>query len=370
MFSQANPVCVRRPSAPKVTLTTELWVRLDQLSRSSAAEYRLVERARIVLRAATGEASHAIAKALGLDIKTVRLWRRRFARWPKLATLNDQRRSGRPPRIPLHVRCEVVKLACDRPKEQVFRDVWSRGALVDALWRETGWRLSKSEIGRIVEEAELRPHRIRLWLHSPDPEFRARVRRVCGLYVSPPPGATVLCIDEKTCIQALERLRRLGPPLPGREGRKEFEYIRHGTRCLLAAFDVRTGKVFGQVRKRRTAKDLAAFMEAVARRYPTGDVYVVWDNLNTHCGDAWRRFSERHGGRFHFVYTPKHASWVNQVEVWFSILHRRILKYGDFPTSDNMVGKILGFVSHWNRVEAHPFRWTFRGRFTQHRAAA
>ena len=361
---------MRRAAAPKISLPTELWEQLDRISRSSSAEYRLVERARIVLRAATGEASHSIARSLGVDIKTVRLWRRRFARRPKMATLDDAPRSGRPPRIPLYVRCELVKIACDRPEESRFRDVWSRGSLADRLWQETGFRLSRSEVGRIVEEAELRPHRIRLWLHSPDPEFRPRVRRCCHLYHSPPPGSTVLCIDEKTCIQALERLRRLGPPRPGREGRKEFEYIRHGTRCLLAAFDVRTGKVFGQVRKRRTAKDLAAFMDAVARRYPTGDVYVIWDNLNTHCGEAWERFNERHGGRFHFVYTPKHASWVNQVEIWFSILQRRILKYGDFPTAEDMVSKVTGFISHWNRVEAHPFRWTFRGRFTQHRAAA
>src|SRR5262249_19067748 len=156
----------------------------------------------------------------------------------------------------------------------------------------------------------------------PDPHFRARAREVCGIYLAPPPGAVVLCIDEKTCIQALERVRSNQLPRPGRSGRREFEYIRHGTRCLLAAFEVGTGRVFAQLRKRRTAEDLAVFMEAVAQRYPTGDVYVVWDNLNTHVGEQWQRFSERHGGRFHFIYTPKHASWMNQVEIWFSILHR------------------------------------------------
>lgn len=362
---------MRRPRAPAIKLTEEIWEQLDRLSRSGAAEHRLVERARIVLRAASGEASREIARALGIDLKTVRLWRRRFAQKPKLASLRDAERSGRPARVPLEVRCEAVKLACNRPKKQVaFRDVWTRGSLAEALWHETGWRLSKTEIGRILEEAELRPHRIRIWLHSPDPAFRAKARAVCGIYLEPPPGATVLCIDEKTCIQALERRRLLQLPQPGGAGRKEFEYIRHGTRCLIAAFDIRSGKVFGQVRKRRTAKDLDAFMEAVARRYPTGDVYVVWDNLNVHCGGVWERFNERHAGRFHFIHTPKHASWMNQVEIWFSILHRRILKYGDFPTVEAMIECIVGFIRHWNRLEAHPFRWTFRGRFTQHRRAA
>ena len=330
-------------------------------------------RARIVLRAAAGEPSRAIATVLGIDIKTTREWRRRFARLRNrtLGGLDDAPRSGRPALVPLEVRCEVVKLACDRPNEHVpFREVWNRETLSEALWRETGWRLSKSEIGRILGDAELRPHYIRLWLHSPDPYFRALARAVCQLYLHPPPGSVVLCVDEKTCIQALERKRVTQPAVPGRAGRREFEYIRHGTRSLIAAFEVGTGKVFGQCRKRRTAKDLAAFMEQVARRYPTGDVYIVWDNLNVHCGEVWERFSARHGGRFHFQHTPKHASWMNQVEIWFSILQRRVIKHADFADVDQMVASILGFIGHWNRVEAHPFRWTFRGRFTHHRRAA
>ena len=121
-------------------------------------------------------------------------------------------------------------------------------------------------------------------------------------------------MDEKTCIQALERKHLGRRAIPGRAGRREFEYIRHGTRTLIAAFDVKTGQVFGQCRQRRTAEDLRQFMEALAERYPKGEVYVVWDNLNIHHGAAWRRFNERHGGRFHFVYTPLHASWVNQIK--------------------------------------------------------
>ncbi|MBS2023922.1 MAG: IS630 family transposase [Deltaproteobacteria bacterium] len=346
---------------------------LERLLRRGKAEHRQVVRACIVLKAADGEASRAIAKALGVDIKTVREWRRRFSRERRrsMHSLMDAARSGRPPRVPLEVRCEVVKLACDRPHEHVpFRNIWNRTSLSEALWQETGWRLSASEVGRILRDAELRPHRMRLWLHSPDPRFRELVRIICALYLRPPAGATVLCVDEKTCIQALERRRLFQAAVPGRVGRSEFEYIRHGTRNLIAALDIATGKVFGQCRKRRTAKDLAAFMEQLARRYPTGEVYIVWDNLNIHCGDPWKHFSARHGGRFHFVHTPKHASWMNQIEIWFSILHRRVLKHGDFANVDQMLGAILGFIAHWNRVEAHPFRWTFRGRFTHHRRAA
>jgi transposase len=156
------------------------------------------------------------------------------------------------------------------------------------------------------------------------------------------------------------------PPLPGRPARSDFEYQRHGTRTLIGAFDIRTGEVFAHVRPKRRAQELMAFMEDVARRYPTGDVYIVWDNLNIHLGEAWRCFNERHRRRFHFVYTPIHASWVNQIEIWFGILQRRVLRYGDFRNTAELERKLVAFVRHWNAHEAHPFRWTFRGRFAEH----
>jgi transposase len=175
----------------------------------------------------------------------------------------------------------------------------------------------------------------------------------------------VVCVDEKTSIQALERIHPGRCPTFGRPGRFEFEYRRHCVQALIAGFDVQTGQVFGVCRQRRTAADLAEFMEMLADHYPTGQVYVVWDNLNIHAEKNWRAFSKRHGGRFHFVYTPKHASWVNQVEIWFSILQRRVLRHGHFRNVQELATAIMGFVAHWNRREAHPFRWTFRGRFRQ-----
>jgi hypothetical protein len=156
------------------------------------------------------------------------------------------------------------------------------------------------------------------------------------------------------------------PAAPGRPGRFEFEYRRRGTRALIGAFDIRTGEVFAHVGPRRTAEDIMEFMEDLARRYLKGDVYIVWDNLNIHCGDEWTRFNRRHGHRFHFVHTPIHASWVNQIEIWFGILQRRVLRHGDFSSALDLERRLLGFVRHWNAHEAHPFRWTFRGRFAEH----
>jgi len=355
-----------RPIALRIHVAPPVRARLERLARSATAPRRLVDRARIVLAAATGQSNAEIARALGFTEKTVRKWRKRFAACSQRASLDDRHRSGRPQLIPVEVRCELMMLACDHPPEIALRDIWTYASLSECLMRSTGWRISQSEIGRLLRAEDFRPHRLRLWLHSPDPDFREKVRAVCQLYTQPPLGAHVLCVDEKTCMQALERKHPGRRAAPGRAGRREFEYVRHGTRTLLAAFDIKTGGVFGQCRPRRTAEDLRQFMEALAEEYPTGEVYIVWDNLNIHHGDAWRRFNQRHRGRFHFVYTPLHASWVNQVEIWFAILQRRVLKHGDFRTPNELAARVMAFISHWNRREAHPFRWTFRGRFTQH----
>lgn len=336
---------------------------LEPLARSLHRPHREVMRAQMVLLCARGLSNAAVAQSVGCSDRTVRKWRRRFAEDPDLDSLKDRPRSGRPAAVSVATRCEVVKLACQRPEgsKTLFRHVWTLDCLQEALREETGCSLSRSEIQRILHAEHLRPHRMRLWLHSPDPDFQAKVQRICQLYLEPPEGATVLCVDEKSALQALERRYPTQSPRRGQPGRFEFEYRRHGTRALLAAFDTRTGQVFGHCGAQRKASDLLAFMDAVAERYPTGPVYVIWDNLNIHHGARWEAFNQRHGGRFHFVYTPLHASWVNQIEIWFGILQRRILRYGNFSSLEELDASILGFLGHWNTCEAHPWKWTFRG---------
>lgn len=353
--------------ARAIRLTEPQRSSLEEVARTQKVEFRAGLRARIVLLLASGLSVSEVSRRLSITRVTVRQWRDRFGLVGELDGLGDLPRSGRPPRVALEVRCELVKLACTRPdpKRTKFRDTWTREALREALRRETGCLLSVTEIGRILHAEGMRPHRVRLWLHSPDPGFRAKVRKICRLYTSPPPGAIVLCVDEKTCIQALGRRFPTRSAGPGRPVRLEFEYKRHGTRTLIGAFNIRTGEVFAHARPHRAASDLMAFMEDLARRYPTGEVYIVWDNLNIHEGDEWARFNERHGSRFRFVYTPLHASWVNQIEIWFGILQRRVLRHGDFQNAQDLARRLLAFVRHWNRREAHPFRWTFRGRFAQ-----
>lgn len=339
----------------------------------ATAPFRTVQRSRIVLLAGAGVSNAAIARRVGSTEDTVRTWRDRFAADSRVEALLDLPRSGRPAHVGAETRVELIKLACSPPAPRRGRSQWSHSSLRTALAAATGVLLSESEIGRILRNKQLRPHRMRLWLHSPDPEFREKAARVCRLYTNPPPGATVLCVDEKTQIQALRRRFPGRRPAPGEPGRYEFEYRRGGVLALIGAFNVATGDVFAQCRERRTAADLVAFMEAVAERYPTGIVYVVWDNLDTHRDGKdgrWKAFNARHGHRFRFVFTPKHASWLNQIEIWFSILQRRVIRYGDFVDVNDLARKLVAFIRAWNRTEAHPFRWTFRGRFREDQRTA
>lgn len=189
------------------------------------APYRAWVRAKIVLLAAEGVGNEEISRRLRVTDDTVRKWRGRFAESRTLECLDDLPRSGRPAEVPVEVRCHLIKIACERADDEraPFRDVWTYNELGLALAQDTGWCLSLTEIGRILRTADLRPHRMRLWLHSPDPDFEPKVRAVCRLYTQPPPGATILCIDEKTCIQATSRRFPGRPAAPGRPGRFEFE---------------------------------------------------------------------------------------------------------------------------------------------------
>ncbi len=352
-----------RPRRIKASKRTRL--KLERLAQARSAEHRLVVRAKIILLALDGWGNASIGRQVGVSERTAYEWTQRFARRPKLSTLGDRPRSGRPPTINVEARCEVIRLACERPEappdapKASFRDIWTYESLREAA-AARGAKMSRSEVYRTLHDRDLRPHRIQMWLHSQDPEFRAKANRLCKLYLNPPKG-NVVCVDEKTGMQAIERKHPDRPSLPGRPRRREYEYKRHGTRTLIAAFDIRTGQVFGACGPTRTADDLIAFMEQLARRYPVGPVHVVWDNLNIHCGQRWDEFNKRHGGRFHFVHTPIHASWLNQVEIWFGILHKRVLKYGSFTNAQQLTDRVCGFIEHWNRYEAHPFRWKFRG---------
>ncbi len=351
-----------------VILTREQRRDLQQILRSHKVEQRLFLRASIVWQLFEENRSEAcVAKNLQITTKTVRKWKHRFME-KGMDGLHDLPRSGAPPKFPVEQRCEVIAIACDKPENYGFEGDarWTLNTLTEAVNKHIDHlEMSRSSVHRTLQEVDLKPHRISMWLHSKDPAFKEKVNDVVALYNAPPEDAVVLCVDEKTGMQATERKYETKGPQPGKQGKYEHNYIRHGTLSLFSAFNTQTGYVTAWCNKTRKAEDLLAFMNLVAGEYrDKKKIIIIWDNLNTHHegpSKRWTQFNEQHGNKFEFHYTPIHASWVNQVELFFSILQKRCLKHGSFRSVQDLETKVMAFIRRWNEKEGHPFNWTFRG---------
>lgn len=540
VISKERAAAGRRPT-PIVLSETERKV-LTREANSEKAPHRAVKRSRLILMASDGESNRNIALRLGLSTGVVSFWRRSFA-LKRMDGLQDKHRSGRPMKFSPAQRLEIVATACETGPAEDGLNGWTLNLLHQAV-NARGIAVSRSRLHVILQRAELQPHRKRMWLHSPDPNFREKVDDIVGLYLCPPPGSTVVCVDEKPGMQALQRkhpdkpatpskgsscllspvdavavaaqavptglsskgapddnttavygdsisceqfvramaatcttdgdvpftdacrsvdlhaangvgaeaaqlensqvvtsvapwegvtvdglaavfrsaslaqqqrsaelsctvaesgddkfakseeMLRVGghpdqpkPPAkkgrarkscekcrsckcgrPGKPGKREFEYVRHGTLTLIGAFLVATGKVLAHIGPTRTGDDLERFMEYLASEIE-GTIHVIWDNLNIHHGARWIEFNKRHGDRFHFHYTPIHASWVNQIEIWFGIFHRRCLKNGNFASKEELSRQVEAFLAFWNMRDKHPFKWSFTGYGTPKTAA-
>jgi transposase-like protein/transposase len=355
--------CRGRPCV-QLTLDAEQRAELQRRVRARTSCQRDGLRARIILACEDGGSAEAVARRVGVHPRTVERWRDRFRR-QGVGGLHDKPRPGSPPKFAPVTRLELIALACEPVERHEGKATRTIGELVDeAIGRRIVDGIGWSSYQRLLAESDLRPHRIQGWLHSPDPQFREKVTEITALYLHPPAGAVVLSIDEKTGMQALERRFPDRPAAPGRRRRREFEYRRHGTQSLICAFEVHRGRIVAECGATRTADDLGRFMEQIAALYPTETVHVIWDNLNIHfdgLDQRWTAFNARHGQRFVFHYTPKHASWVNQVELFFSLLQRQCLREASFRSVEELRTAVLEFIAAWNRDRAHPFRWTFTG---------
>lgn len=355
--------------ATQVVLSDGEREQLEAVVRAQTSNQRDVRRARVILAAASGEDTVAIAARLGHSTSTVSRWRKRFGT-SGMQGLLDLHRSGRPARITPMQRCEIIAAACEPPPQEEGLTGWTMARLRDEILRQgIVEELSVTHLGTLLSRMDLKPHKTQMWLHSRDPLFREKVAEIVELYLNPPSDAVVVSIDEKTGMQAVERKYKDEPARPGRLARREFEYIRHGTQALIAAFEITTGEVLGQCGPTRTGNDLEAFMERLAVRYPTGTVHVIWDNLNTHVDrQRWAAFNARHGGRFAFHFTPKHASWVNQIELWFGIFGKRSLRNASLRSTAELQALVGAFIERWNTKDKHPFSWTFKGYPLEERA--
>ena len=236
---------------------------------------------------------------------------------------------------------------------------WSISLLTRYL-AEIGWLLSESSVGRILRGAHLQPHRQKMWLTSHDDEFREKRDDVLHLYYDTPADEHIVCVDEKTGIQALERCHPDLAMCPGSAIRREYEYIRHGTLCLMGAFDVRRGKLFGFTCQRHDAATFVELLDIVDTCYPEGKGHIVCDNFAAHDTDDVLDWFEEHP-RWTRHFTPKHASWLNQIECAFSILQRRVITRGSFTSLEDLRDRIYAYLV-WHNENAHPFEWTYRPR--------
>lgn len=328
---------------------------LERRVRAHTTPQRMARRCRIVLLAAQGVPNRRIAPQVEMNENQVGLWRKRFEA-ERLAGLEDRARSGRPRRYGHDERLKIVATATSTKPE--WASHWSHALLARTL---SDMGISASQVGRILAELDIKPHQVRSWLARPDdPTFWERAADVCGLYLGRPTNALVLSVDEKTAIPARSRKHPTKPVAPGRPERQEFEYRRHGTACLIAALNVHTGEVIATDTPRNNSANFIAFLEQLDATVPKRKkIHLVLDNGSSHVSKATKAWLAAHP-RFVAHYTPKHASWLNQVELFFSILTRRLLRRGEFDSRNDLINQIMGFIREHNRT-AKPFRWTYDG---------
>ena len=321
---------------------------LGELARRRRTAQGLARRARIVLLAAEGLENKTIAAELGAAPDTVGVWRRRFAE-RRLEGLHDEPRPGTPRRISDDAVAETIR----RTLEETPADAthWS----LRSMARSTGY--APSTIHRIWRAFGLQPHRSKSFKLSSDPFFVEKVRDIVGLYLNPPERALVLCVDEKSQIQALDRTQPLLPMRPGQAERRSHDYKRHGTLSLFAALDTATGQVIGRCFARHRAREFRAFLNTVEARVPADlDVHIIMDNLATHKTKAIRDWFARHP-RWQAHYTPTSASWINQVERFFALLTEKQLRRGVHRSTKELEAAILRYMDTVN-ADPKPFRWT------------
>jgi transposase len=393
---------------------------LERLVRQATAPQRLVRRAQIILDLAAGYCPNQIAKRLKIRRQTVYDWRNRWRRrqdaieQAEACETNDRRlsaflaqqlldayRRGRPPTFSPEQLVQIISLACEHPQtcgRPLSR--WTSRDLADELIkRGVVKRISRATVSRLLEEAKIKPHRLRYWLNAPAkdaPQFEAQVRQLCALYRQAQPlhaqGIHLVCTDEKTGIQALQHKVPAKGVKPGWIMRIEAEYIRHGTLGLMANFEVATGRVFAPtIHPTRTEQDFLRHIQQTVATDPQGQWIFVVDNLNTHQSASLVRWVAQQSGitqdlgrkgqrgilrsmvtraafladpshRIRFVYTPAHCSWLNQVEIWFSILTARLLKRASFQSTEELRQRLFDFIDYFNHTLAKPFKWTYTGK--------
>jgi hypothetical protein len=407
--------------AAKIQLTEKQYNVLEEIRRSTVAPHRLVQRVGVILMAFAGMLNVTIAQEVGLARKQVGLWRRRWQdsfealvaiecretqaefRRAIEAVLSDAPRSGSAGCFTAEQVTQILAVSCEPPEKSGRPiDRWTYRELTDeVIAREIVPSISVSQVGRYLSQAELQPHRSKHWLNTKekDPEvFQQQVETVCQTYLEAPDlyfqeNTHTVSIDEMPGLQALERIAKTIPMRPGQPARIEYEYQRHGTLCLIGNWDVVLGQMIAPtIRETRTEEDFAWHIHNMIQTDAAAGWVIVVDNLNVHCSETLVRYvaglegidestlgrkgksgilksmatrqaflSDR-GHRIRFVFLPKHTSWLNQIEIVFGIVGRRVMRRGNFSSLTALKNRLLDFIDYFNRTFAKPFRWTYTGR--------
>lgn len=410
--------------AARVELTELMHEILQQVGSSRSIGTAVVTRAKMILMAFLKHSNQAIGEHLDCSRETVGLWRRRWRdsfsallslqfaepeaafRRAIIECLSDAPRSGSPGTFSPEQIVGLIAIACE-PPERSGRpvSVWTGAELADeAKKRQLVESISPSHASRILREVDLKPHKSQYWCNTTEKDpvlFQQQVEEVCQTYLQAPErnrqsGTHTVCVDEMTSLQANERCDKTKPPLPGQTAKEEFNYIRHGTVCLTANWDVVAGRLVAPtLSETRNNCDFAQHIEQTLATDPNANWVFVLDNLNTHCGEPLVRLIanqiqidpstlgvvEKHGPlkdmqtrraflsdlthRIRFVYLPKHSSWLNQIEIVFGVISRRVMRHGNFTSKSNLVEKLQRFIAYFNETIARPMNWTYTGRPTR-----
>ena len=318
----------------------ESWLRMPRLNQE------LSLRARAVLDSAQGEPVREVARRLQVSPNTIAACRRRY-REGGIAALRTKPRSGRPRKITEAKERSVVAATQRAPKNATH---WS----ARRLGREV--RMPHATVHRIWQKYGLQPHRVQTFKFSTDPEFSSKLADVVGLYMDPPERAIVLCVDEKSQIQALNRTQPRLPLRPGLPARMTHDYERHGTTSLFAALEVASGKVHGRCYPRHTHVEFIDFLDSLAKQYRRRELHLICDNYGTHKHPKVAEWLKKHSN-FHIHFTPTSASWLNLVERWFALITSQAIRRGSFESLKRLESAIVRYIDHWNE-DPRPFRWT------------
>jgi transposase len=338
-----------------VELTVDQRSELRALVNASDVPASVATRARIVLWHVEGRQKKEIAELAGVSRPTVDLWLSRYGQGGIGELLDRPRGTGRE-QVPAPVRARILALTRQSPPVEAGLSHWSSREMAAFILRTEGTYVSHHYVAKLWRDNKLRPHRQGTFKISKDPEFAEKVTDIVGLYLDPPGGAVVLSVDEKTQIQALDRTQPLLPIAFGASEKRTHDYVRHGTTNLFAALNVGTGEVVGECYPVRDGASFLAFLKQAVKPYAGKDIHVVLDNLSTHTTPdmmAWLAANPQ--VTFHF--TPKGASWVNQIETWFGIITRQSIRRGTFTSVKVLIGQIREYITHWN-TNPTPFIWT------------